>query len=237
MAEAFLLGIAAAATLLLGAVIALVASPSARAKAIVMALGAGVLVGSVSFELVGEALAEIPLWQVAASLFLGSAVFLIGARWLETAGGGRRKHPEGHDEESQDKAIVLGSVLDGVPESVVLGLSLLQGSVSAPLLTGIALSNLPEGMASTAGLRRSGWSVARIVAMWSAVVVVSGTACALGYLLLETEGGAVAQAFAAGALLTMVTDTMLPDSYSVERTLTGGFVVAGFALSVALGAL
>ena len=228
---------AAAATLLIGAVIALVARPSARANAIVMALGAGVLIGSVSFELVGEALDDIPLWQVASSLFAGSAVFLIGARAIEGAGGGRRKHPEGHDEASQDKAIVLGSVLDGIPESVVLGLSVLHGSVSVPLLTGIALSNFPEGMASTAGLRRSGWSVVRIVAMWSTVALVSGTACALGYLLLETEGGAVAQAFAAGALLTMVTDTMLPDSYSVERTWTGGFVVAGFALSVALGAL
>jgi len=164
-------------------------------------------------------------------------VFLIGARWIEGAGGGRRKNPAGHDEESQDKAIVLGSVLDGIPESVVLGLSVLQAGVSVPLFTGIALSNLPEGMASTAGLRRSGWSVARIVAMWSIVALVSGVACALGYLLLETEGGAVAQAFAAGALLTMVTDTMLPDSYSIERTWTGGLVVAGFALSVALGAL
>jgi ZIP family zinc transporter len=235
--EAFLLGVAASATLLLGAVIALLAKPSARVKAIVMAVGAGVLIGSVSFELVGEALGEIPLWQVAGSLFAGSAVFLVGARWIEGAGGGRRKHPAGHDEESQDKAIVLGSVLDGIPESVVLGLSVLQAGVSVPLFTGIALSNLPEGMASTAGLRRSGWSVARIVAMWSIVALVSGVACALGYLLLETEGGAVAQAFAAGALLTMVTDTMLPDSYSIERTWTGGLVVAGFALSVALGAL
>ena len=237
MAEAFLLGVAAAATLLLGAVIALVTRPSDRIKAIVMAVGAGVLIGSVSFELVGEALNEIPLWEVATALFAGSAVFLVGARWIDSSGGRRRKHPAGHDADSQDQAIVLGSVLDGVPESVVLGLSVLHGSVSIPLLTGIALSNLPEGMASTAGLRKSGWSVTRIVALWSTVALVSGTACALGYLLLETEGGAVAQAFAAGALLTMVTDTMLPGSYAVERTWTGGLVVAGFALSVALGAL
>jgi ZIP family zinc transporter len=237
MVEALIVGAAAAAALLLGALIALVSQPSPRTKAVVMALGAGVLIGSVSYELVDEALAALPLWQVALTLFVGSAVFLVGARWIERSGGGRRKHPEGHDDDTQGKAIVLGSILDGIPESVVLGLTVLQGSVSVPLLTGIALSNLPEGMASTSGLRASGWSVRRIVGMWSAVVAVSAIACALGYLLLETDGGGLAQSFAAGALLTMVADTMLPDSYAIERTWTGGFVVAGFALSVALGAL
>ncbi|MFL6288139.1 MAG: ZIP family metal transporter [Actinomycetes bacterium] len=237
MAEAFLVGAAASAMLLVGALVALIAKPNARTKAIVMALGAGVLIGSVSYDLVGEALGQLSVWAVGLWLFVGSATFLAGARWIEYSGGGRRKHPEGHDEDTQGQAIVLGSILDGIPESVVLGLSILQGKVSIPLLVGIALSNLPEGMASTSGLRLSGWSVRSIVGMWSAVVVASAVACAAGYALLETDGGAVAQAFAAGALLTMVTDTMLPDSYAVERTWTGGFVVAGFALAVALGAL
>jgi ZIP family zinc transporter len=237
MGEAFLVGAAASATLLVGTLVAMATSPSARTQAIVMALGAGVLIGSVSYELVAEADARLAFWQVATMLFVGSAAFLVGARWIERSGGGRRKHPAGHDEGSQAKAIVLGSILDGVPESVVLGLSILQGAVSLPLLTGIALSNLPEGMASTSGLRSAGWPAARIIGMWTAVLVVSGLACAAGFALLETTGGALAQAFAAGALLTMVTDTMLPGSYAVERTWTGGFVVAGFAVAVALGAL
>ena len=237
MGEAFLIGAGASATLLIGALVAMVSRPSPRTNAIVMALGAGVLIGSVSYELVGEATELLPVWQVAAMLFLGSATFLAGARWIEHSGGGRRKHPAGHDADTQSEAIVLGSILDGVPESVVLGLSILQGGVSLPLLTGVALSNLPEGMASTSGLRAGGWPTARIVGMWVAVMAVSGLACAAGYQVLETTGGAVAQAFAAGALLTMVTDTMLPDSYAVERTWTGGFVVAGFSLAVALGAL
>lgn len=237
MVEAFLVGAAASATLLVGALVAMVATPSARTKAAVMALGAGVLIGSVAYELVAEADTHLAFWQVAAMLFLGSAAFLAGARWIERSGGGRRKHPEGHDENTEAKAIVLGSILDGVPESVVLGLSILQGAVSAPLLAGVALSNFPEGMASTAGLRTAGWPVARIVGMWTAVLLASGLACAAGFALLETTGGALAQAFAAGALLTMVTDTMLPGAYAVERTWTGGFVVTGFALAVALGAL
>ena len=235
--EAFVVGLAAARPLLICALIAVVARPNARVKAVVMALGAGVLIGSVSYELVDEALSSLDLWLVALMLFVGSATFLAGARWIEHSGGGRRKHPEGPDEDAQGKAIVLGSVLDGIPESVVLGLSVLQGGVSIPLFAGVALSNLPEGMASTSGLRSSGWSNARIVGMWVAVALVSGLACAAGYALLETDGGGVAQAFAAGALLTMVADTMLPDSYAIERTWTGGFVVTGFALAVALGAL
>ena len=202
-----------------------------------MALGAGVLIGSVAYELVDEALASIPLWQVALALFVGSGAFLVGARLIERAGGGRRKHPEGPDDQTQGRAIVLGSVLDGIPESFVLGLTVLQGGVSIPLLAGVALSNLPEGMASTSGLHASGWSSRRIIGMWSAVVLVSALASGLGYAVLEADGGAIAEAFAAGALLTMVADTMLPDSYAVERTWTGGFVVAGFALAVALGAL
>lgn len=237
MAEAFVVGTLASATLLVGALIAVAARPGPRTQAVVMALGAGVLIGSVSYELVEEALGPLPVWQVAAWLFVGSAVFLLGARWIERTGGGRRKHPEGHDRDTQAQAIVLGSILDGIPESVVLGLSTLQGAVSLPLLVGIALSNLPEGMASTSGLRSSGWRASRVVTLWAAVALASGLACAAGYALLETDGGAVAQAFAAGALLTMVTDTMLPDSYAVERTWTGGFVVTGFALSVALGVL
>lgn len=237
MSEALLVGAAAASTLLIGALIALVARPSVRTGAVVMALGAGVLIGSVAYELVDEALASVALWQVSLALFLGSAAFLVGARLIERAGGGRRKHPGGPEDESRGLAIVLGSVLDGIPESFVLGLTVLQGGVSIPLLAGVALSNLPEGMASTSGLRASGWPAVRIIGMWTAVVVVSAVASGLGYLLLETDGGGLAEAFAAGALLTMVADTMLPDSYAVERTWTGGFVVAGFALAVALGVL
>lgn len=231
------MGAAASSTLFLGALVAAIVRPSARVGAVVMALGAGVLIGSVSFELVDEALALLPLWQVALALFLGSATFLGGARAIERAGGGGRKHPDGPMDETQAEAIVLGSVLDGIPESFVLGFSVLQGSVSLSLLTGVVLSNLPEGMASTSGLHKAGWPTRRILAMWGLVVLGSALAAGLGHAVSDADSGGLAQAFAAGALLTMVADTMLPESYAVERTWTGGFVVAGFAAAVALGAL
>jgi ZIP family zinc transporter len=127
-------------------------------------------------------------------------------------------------------AIVLGSVLDGIPESFVLGLTVLQGGVSLSLLAGVALSNLPEGMPSSAGLKQAGWPQRRVLWMWSAVVLVSALSAAAGYVLLDPAGratGALVQAFAGGALLAMLADTLLPEAYKVEGMWTGSLVVAG----------
>jgi ZIP family zinc transporter len=135
---------------------------------------------------------------------------------------------------------VFGSVLDGVPESFVLGLTVLQGGVSVPLLAGVLLSNLPEGLSSSSGLRIAGWSRARVVRMWLIVIAVAGVSAALGYVLLDPasgRSGAFAQGFAAGALLAMITDTMLPEAYDVEGTSTGALVAIGFAISLMLSAI
>jgi zinc transporter, ZIP family len=135
---------------------------------------------------------------------------------------------------------VLGSVLDGIPESFVLGLTVLKGGVSVSLLAAVALSNLPEGMSSSSGLKEAGWPRNRVLAMWSAVVLASGLAAAAGYTLLDPASGrtgAFAQSFAAGALLAMLADTLLPEAYAVEGVSTGFLVVAGFAISLALSAI
>jgi zinc transporter, ZIP family len=137
-------------------------------------------------------------------------------------------------------AIVLGSVLDGIPESFVLGLSVRQGQVSVALLAGVLLSNLPEGMSSSSGLKVAHWSERRVTLMWSAVVAASALAASAGYALLDpAQGrtGALVQAFAAGALLAMLADTLLPEAFLVEGVLTGPLLVAGFAVSLGLSAL
>ena len=137
-------------------------------------------------------------------------------------------------------AIVFGSVLDGVPESFVLGLTVLQGGVSVALLVGILLSNFPEGLSSSSGLRIAGWTRARVVRMWLIVMAVSAVSAALGYAMLDPASGrtgAFAQGFAAGALLAMVSDTLLPEAYEVERAATGSLVAIGFAISLMLSAV
>jgi ZIP family zinc transporter len=239
MFEAFWWGALGASALLAGALIAYLLAPGRRVIAAVMALGAGLLIGSVSFELVEEAMESGRVGWVALFLLLGAAVFAIGDWLLSRRGGGDRKDPSGAQAQGSPLAIVLGSVLDGIPESFVLGLTVLQGGVNVPLLAAVALSNLPEGMSSSSGLKAAGWPRARVIVMWLVVVAVSGLASTAGYLVLDPAGGllsALVQAFAAGALLAMLADTMLPEAYAVEGVLTGPLVVAGFAISVALSA-
>jgi ZIP family zinc transporter len=171
---------------------------------------------------------------------IGAATFTLGDRLLDRKGGGDRKDSQGAQASGSALAIVFGSVLDGIPESFVLGLTVLQGGVSVALLVGIVLSNVPEGLSSSSGLRISGWSRGRVVKMWLLVVAVSAVSAALGYALLNpTHGhtGAFAQGFAAGALLAMITDTMLPESYGVEKVSTGSLVAIGFAISLMLSAV
>jgi ZIP family zinc transporter len=240
MAAAFGWGGLGAAALLLGSLIAYQLAPSRQVIAVVMALGTGLLIGSVSFELVDEALKYRTVAWVALLVLVGAAVFTVGDWLLTRRGGGGRKDMEGAQAEGSPLAIVLGSVLDGIPESFVLGLTVLQGGVSVSLLAGVALSNLPEGMSSSSGLKAAGWPRGRVVAMWTVVVVVSALSAAAGYVLLDPAGGrtgALVQAFAAGALLAMLADTLLPEAYKVEGVLTGPLVVAGFAVSLALSAL
>ncbi len=239
MAEAFFWGAAASSALLLGAVIAYTLAPGRKVIAIVMALGSGLLIGSVAFELIEDALKTRTVFWVAVLVLIGAGVFTLGD-WLLTRGGaGDRKDPTGAQADGSPLVIVLGSVLDGIPESFVLGLTVLQGGVSPSLLVGVALSNLPEGMSSSSGLKAAGWPALRVMLMWSAVVLVSGVSAAAGYLLLDPalgRTGALAEAFAAGALLAMLADTLLPEAYAVEGVLTGPLVVAGFAISLALSA-
>jgi zinc transporter, ZIP family len=240
MLEAFGWGALGAAALLLGAVIAYRFAPSRRMIAVVMALGTGLLIGSVSFELVDEALETRTVAWVALLVLVGAGAFTVGNWLLERRGGANRKDPEGAQAEGSPMAIVLGSVLDGVPESFVLGLTVLQGGVSVSLLAGVALSNLPEGMASSSGLKQAKWPQSRVMLMWLAVVVVSALSAAAGYLLLDPASGrtgALVQAFAAGALLAMLADSLLPEAYAVEGVVTGPLVVTGFAVSLALSSI
>lgn len=240
MIEALFWGAVGAAALLVGALIAYAATPSKKLIAVVMALGAGLLIGSIAFELIDEALKTTDVALVGLLTLVGAATFTIGDRLLDKQGGGDRKDSGGAQEGGSPLAIVFGSVLDGIPESFVLGLTVLQGGVSVALLIGVVLSNLPEGLSSSSGLRVAGWSRSRVVKMWLVVVAVSAISAALGFVLLDPASGrtgALAQGFAAGALLAMITDTMLPEAYDVEKVNTGALVAIGFAVSLMLSAI
>jgi ZIP family zinc transporter len=136
---------------------------------------------------------------------------------------------------------VLGIVLDGIPESIVIGVTLLSGEgVGIAVLAAVFLSNLPEAAAATTGLRTSGWSGGRILGLWTLVALVSALASLAGYALFDgasADALAFVLAFAGGAILTMLADTLMPEAFEKGGAQAGLVTSVGFALAFALTAL
>jgi zinc transporter, ZIP family len=240
--EAFLWGAIGGSALLLGAAIALVTSVDRRVLGAVMAFGAGVLISAVAFDLVEEA-SETSAGEggVTAGLFAGALVFFAGDALIDRLGGEKRKSSGGEQAQGNGMAIVLGAVLDGIPESIVLGLGLLAGEgVTVAFIVAVFLSNLPEGLAATTGLVASGWTRAHVLLLWGSVVLVSALSALAGYAVFDgaaPETIAFVLAFAGGAILTMLADTMMPEAFEHEGKLVGLCTTAGFALAFALHAV
>ena len=242
MAEAFLWGLVAGSSLLVGGIVALRMRIGGRLLGLVMAFGAGVLISAVAYELVQEAFhVGAGSGGVALGLVAGAAAFYSGDLLIDRLGGHGRKSSAGEQASGSALAIVLGIVLDGVPEAMVIGLSLLEGGgVSVAVITAVFLSNLPEAMAATTGLAASRWSRARILGLWTAVMLVTAVASFLGYALLD--GASVRTlsfvlAFAGGAILTMLADTMMPEAFEKGGRLAGVVTSLGFALAFLISAL
>jgi ZIP family zinc transporter len=225
----------------LGGIVALRVSVGRLALGLVMAFGAGVLLSAVSFELVEEAFAQSGLLRdVAIGLFAGCAAFSLGDYAIDRMGGGDRKDIDGAAADGSPLAIVLGIVLDGIPESVVIGLTLLEaGSVSVAMLVAVFLSNLPEAVAATSGLVASGWRRAQVLWLWIGVAGVSGLASVAGYTVFDSASPSVVAfvlAFAGGAILTMLADTMMPEAFEHGGKLAGVLTTVGFATAFAVSA-
>jgi ZIP family zinc transporter len=241
MGEAFAWGLLASSSLLLGGLIALSFRVGRRTLGLVMAFGAGVLISAVAYELVLEAFETADAGVVALGLLAGCAVFFVGDMLIDRRGGEMRKHSGGAQAGGSANAIVLGIVLDGIPESIVIGLTLLGGEgVGAAVLAAVFLSNLPEAVAATSGLAASGWRRERILGLWILVMVVCGLAALVGYGLLEDASPATIafiNAFAGGAILTMLADTMMPEAYEHGGKLVGVVTTLGFGVAFAITAL
>jgi ZIP family zinc transporter len=242
VASAFAWGALAASSLVLGAVIALRARVPKLAIGLVMAFGAGALISAVAFDLVAEA-ARISSGHgtTIAGIFAGCAVFFAGDVAIDRIGGAHRKRAAAPPDDEAALGIVLGTVLDGIPESLVIGLTIhADGAVGAAYLVAVVISNLPEGLGSTTGLRAGGWRPRRIVALWVGIALLSGASSLVGYALFErTSADAVAfvLAFAGGAILTMLADTMMPEAYRYGGKLVGVATTLGFATAFVVQAL
>jgi ZIP family zinc transporter len=139
--------------------------------------------------------------------------------------------------------LVLGALLDGIPESIAIGITILlnpAGAVSPAMVAAVFLSNMPEGLSGTIGLREEGRSDRLILSIWGGVVLVSVVATVIGYALLGNAGNdviAIVQAFAAGAIMAMLANTMMPEAYGNGGRLVGLLTVIGFILASGLSAV
>jgi len=238
MVEAALWSLLGTCSLLIGVEVALGLRPGQRAIGLVMAFGAGAMISAVAYDLVLEAVEKQQHFRVVLGMALGSGAFFAGDLLIGQAGGSQRKRSTGAQREGSPLAIVLGAALDGIPESVIVGLSIvLDGSVSISFVVATFLSNLPESMAATSGLTDAGWPRSRIRLLWLGVVGVSVLASARGYAIFSARSestGAFVEGFAAGALLTMLADTMMPEAFQFGGRLVGLFTVAGFVVAFAI---
>jgi ZIP family zinc transporter len=242
MWAAFGWGLLASSSLILGGLLALKLPIRERVLGLIMGFGAGVLISAVAYELVAEAF-DTSAWSgsLAAGLAAGALTFFVGDTLVDRMGGEGRKKMRRTAGAGSGLAIVLGIVLDGIPESAVIGLGLLTGTgVSVAVIAAVFLSNLPEAIAATTGLRSGGWKPIRIMGLWVLVAVVSGVASLLGYAVFDSAGPdalAFVLAFAGGAILTMLADTMMPEAYEHGGKLVGLVTTLGFGLAFALSAL
>lgn len=237
-------GLVAGSALVLGAAISWLAAVPQRLVAAVMAFGSGVLISALSFELMEKAF-ETGGFAATAAGFLGGAVVYTAANiWISRRGGKNRKR-SGEQQPDADEgsglAIAVGALLDGVPESIVIGVSLLQGEgVSLVAVAAVFLSNVPEGLSSAAGMRKAGRSAAYVFGVWGGIALASGLAALLGHIAfadVPPAWVAAVDAVAAGAILAMIADTMIPEAFETAHEYAGLITVAGFLAAFALSRL
>lgn len=230
----------ATVTLLIGMALAYRNIIGLKWTGLIMAFGAGAIISAAAYQLVLGAVAEEIGSEFLAGLGIaaGALTFYFADKWVDGMGGEQRMDFDGGQAGGSGTGILLGSLLDGVPESLVLGLSLVHSpQVSLAFIFAVAISNIPQGLGGTAGMLASGWSRSRITRLWLAVCVASITAAAVGYglgQLLPNATGAVVDAFAAGALLVMLTDSMIPESFEHGGREAGLLLVVGFAVALTM---
>lgn len=245
-------GLGAASFLLLGATIGWLVRVPTGVVAGVMAFGAGALISTLAFELVAEAHAVGGLAPTIGGFLAGAVVYVLADLALARQGARARKRsvalqsaPGVHAapvvpaaSAGVGLAVAIGALLDGVPESLVLGLSIADGgAVSIPMLVAVAVSNVPEGLSSAAGMKHEGRGARYVFGVWGGIVLVSGVAAMLGFALLSGASPdvvALVTTIAAGGIMAMVANTMIPEAFAADRSLTGLWAALGFALAFAL---
>jgi zinc transporter, ZIP family len=236
--EAALWGLVGGSSLLLGAWVALRTAIQRPLLGLLMGFGAGTLISALAFELTEEAFALGGADTVAAGLGVGALSYYVGDRYLDSRGAAGRMRADVDSSDSAGMALLLGAVLDGIPESAVIGITVLEGQVSVPMLAAVFLSNLPESVSSVASMR--GQDRGKVLRRWLLVTLACALAAGLGYGLLDGASGDLVgfiEAFAGGAVLMTVADAMLPEARELGGKAVGLLTTLGFALAYLLSTL
>lgn len=248
MWNALMWGAIAGSAVLLGALIAMFFNMPKKVIGWIMAFGTGTLIGAVAFELLSDAVEDGGIWATGIGFMVGAIVYTAFDLYISRKGGANRKRSYTNNEESSTSSkekegssqsglgIFAGTVMDAIPESIMIGASLLAGQgVSLVLVISIFVSNIPEGLSSTVGLKQSHYSRGKIFGMWAVVLVISALASMVGYLFLELlpdEIKAGIGAFAGGGIIAMICSTMMPEAYEDGGPLVG--LIASLGLLTAL---
>jgi ZIP family zinc transporter len=240
-AQAACWGLLAGFGLLVGAVVAVAfdARLSHRIIAAVMGFGGGVLIAVLSVDLMDSAFQGGGPAAATFGVLFGATAFS-AINWRLSRHGARHRNrcggcvaqPSEAEHKGSGLAIAVGAVLDGIPESLVIGLSLLGGGkIGLGLVAGFFLSNVPQGLSSASGMKKAGRSSRYIFGLWTSVLLISGMASAAGYLSLGTAAPvlpAMLLAFAAGGVLAMLAESMIPEAFADAQPFIGLITVLGF---------
>lgn len=236
MLTATLWGGLAAASLLVGFFLAS-RGLSERTVGGIMGFGAGALISAIAYELIPTE--NMNSWQVAVAFLIGALAFYLGDRIVDSQGGADRKNLASEQKKGgSGSAIFIGTLLDNIPELSILGMGFATGgAINVAFLAAVFVSNLPEGLAGTLSLEAAGRTHRNVFWMWAILVIISATCAGLGYFIIQavpTATGHFLEAFAAGAMLAMIAEAMMPEAFEHGGKAVGLYTVVGFLVAAIL---
>ncbi|KPL59957.1 ZIP family metal transporter [Rossellomorea vietnamensis] len=238
MLQAALWGGVASLSLLIGAIMAIFLHIPKKVVAYIMALGTGLIIGSATFDLLSEAEGKADLMYLISMFLLGALLFTLFEIFISNKGGSERKRSKKNPHGHSGIAIYVGTIMDAIPESIIIGVSFIESqSMQWVFILAIFISNLPESLSSSIGLKLDRYSTKKILFLWGSVVILSSLSSLFGYVLLQDAPESTSYiigAFGAGGLLAMASSTMLPEAFEEGGPIVGFLSSLGIILSFVL---